>query len=397
MVLVHPTAFAAQEPVAGSRIHVIEVSGLIDPIQADFITKAVTRAEGDGALLVMRLDSNGGVLDRAALLALADALATSRAPVAAWVGPGRSSRATGQAAVVYAATGVRGVAPGARVGNQSGQGSLAAEEAIRAGFADVDSPTLGDFIVDLDGRRVGATTLQIPTRVVDRPGGIRQQELAPEARVRFAEPSLLAQLLHGVASPSAAYLLVVVALLLIVFELYTAGIGVAAAVAVASGVLGVYGLGVLPTRPLGLAFLLFGIFGYAVDVQAGSPRVWTAIGTVSFVLGSVTLYDGLRVPAIVLAAVLAGVALFMVSAMPAVVRTRFSTATIGRESLIGEEGVAVSAVDPDGVVKVRDATWRARTNRATPIGAGEAMRIAAIDGLVLEVEPLEGAARDAGH
>ena len=62
--------------------------------------------------------------------------------------------------------------------------------------------------------------------------------------------------------------------------------------------------------------------------------------------------------------------------------------------MIGEVGTAETAVDPDGVVLVRDAPWRARTNRATPIKAGEPVRVADIDGLVLEVEPLEGAARD---
>ena len=59
--------------------------------------------------------------------------------------------------------------------------------------------------------------------------------------------------------------------------------------------------------------------------------------------------------------------LFVLSGMTAMVRSRFSTPTIGREELIGEMGVAEVGVDPDGVVRVRDALWRARTNRATPI------------------------------
>jgi membrane-bound serine protease (ClpP class) len=84
----------------------------------------------------------------------------------------------------------------------------------------------------------------------------------------------------------------------------------------------------------------------------------------------------------------------MVQGMPAMVRTRFSTPTIGREWMIGEIGTAETSVDPDGVVRVRDALWRARTNRATPIEKGAGVRVAEIDGLVLEVEPEEGAARD---
>ena len=76
------------------------------------------------------------------------------------------------------------------------------------------------------------------------------------------------------------------------------------------------------------------------------------------------------------------------------VRTRFSTPTIGREWMIGESGVAVDAVDPDGVVQISESLWRARTNRATPIEAGEAVIVVSIEGLTLEVEPPEGAARD---
>ncbi len=80
--------------------------------------------------------------------------------------------------------------------------------------------------------------------------------------------------------------------------------------------------------------------------------------------------------------------------MPSMVRTRFATPTIGREWMLDKVGVVVRAVDPDGIVSVDDAQWRARTNRATPVGAGEQVRVVAIDGVTLEVEPLEGAAKD---
>jgi membrane-bound serine protease (ClpP class) len=83
--------------------------------------------------------------------------------------------------------------------------------------------------------------------------------------------------------------------------------------------------------------------------------------------------------------------------MPAVMRARFSTPTIGRDSMLGEMGVARSAVDPDGTVEVRGAPWRARTNRATPLAIGDRLRVVGIDGLVLEVEPESGGAKDYRH
>ena len=93
----------------------------------------------------------------------------------------------------------------------------------------------------------------------------------------------------------------------------------------------------------------------------------------------------------------AGTALFMVAGMPSMIRARFSTPTIGRESMVGELGTALGAIDPDGTVEVRGAPWRARTNRATPIGAGDRIRVVSIEGLLLEVEPEQGGARPAPH
>ena len=89
-----------------------------------------------------------------------------------------------------------------------------------------------------------------------------------------------------------------------------------------------------------------------------------------------------------------GVTLGMVAGMPTMVRSRFSTPTIGRDWMIGELGSARTDIDPDGVITLRDAPWRARTNRATPIRRDEPARVVAIEGLVLEVEPEEGGARD---
>ena len=68
--------------------------------------------------------------------------------------------------------------------------------------------------------------------------------------------------------------------------------------------------------------------------------------------------------------------------------------TIGREWMVGSEGTVVESVDPEGIVNVGGADWRARTNRATPVNAGDTIKVVAIDGITLEVEPLEGAARD---
>lgn len=122
--------------------------------------------------------------------------------------------------------------------------------------------------------------------------------------------------------------------------------------------------------------------------------MWSGIATVCFTVGSVVLYDGLSLSWITLLVAIVGMAVAMIAGMPAMVRSRFSTPTIGREWMVGEVGTALGRVAPDGVVSVRDAPWRARTNRATPIEAEASVRVVSIDGLLLEVEPVDGAARD---
>lgn len=76
------------------------------------------------------------------------------------------------------------------------------------------------------------------------------------------------------------------------------------------------------------------------------------------------------------------------------VRTRFATPTIGRGNLIGTTGVAVGDINPEGIVLVDGAKWHARTNRATPLLSDAQLRVVGIDGITLQVEPIEGAARD---
>ena len=145
--------------------------------------------------------------------------------------------------------------------------------------------------------------------------------------------------------------------------------------------------------------LVLAMLAFAVDVQVGVPRFWTGVGIVLFIIASWFLYepiDGndMRLGWITLVVGIVGVMLTYIVGMPSMVRTRFATPTIGREWMIGHEGEAAVAIDPEGVALVSEARWRARTNRATPIPAGAGLRVVAIDGVTLEVEPLEGAARD---
>ena len=400
-------AGAQEEDEAPVRVvDVVEVSGYIDPVVADFLGDAVDQAEEDGVeALVIQLNSSGDLLPDDELEALARRIGEARVPVAVWVGPS-GAEATGGAARLVSAADLAGMAPGTKYGDEPEGlgaevpaelrvGTVDPEEAFEQGLVDLnreEAATLGTFVAGLDGEEANGRTLDTATFTP-------QEDGPPEAdltvQTRLSKLPLWDRIFHTAASPALAYLFLCAGLALLVFEFFTAGVGIAGVAGALSLVLAAYGLAVLPTNPVGLGLCVLGIFGFAVDVQTGAPRAWTVIGTAAFVAGSLLLYeDGIRVGWLALVAGASGTVLLMVAGLPATVRSRFSTSTIGRASLVGEMGTAVADVRPEGVVSVRDALWPARTNRATPIAAGDRIRVVSVEGTSLEVEPEIGGARD---
>lgn len=397
-----PSTAQAQPSPDNPPVTIIKVSGLLDPVLADFVERSIAAAEREANLtLVLQVNSGGSVLSQARFERLAERIRDSRIPIAAWVGPS-GAKAKGRTAQLLELTDRVGIAPRSRIG-ATGNDALADDrfpkrwdlattsrlvnetvgfdEAENLGVA-LKAPVIGDFLIDLPGFR---------TEVEGTGADARRKPVTP---VTFSSLSIVANQFHTVASPAVAYLLFLVGLGLLIFEFYTGGVGIAGVIGAGAFVLGCFGLDVLPARWWAVGLLVFAMFGFAIDVQVGVPRVWTGIGTACLLVGSLLLYDGHSVPWLTLVVGVLGVVAAMVQGMPSMVRTRFSTPTIGREWMLGEEGVAETAVSPDGVVRVRNALWRARTNRATPVAKGGAIRVVAIDALLLEVEPAEGGARD---
>lgn len=395
-------------------VDVVQVAGYLDPVVVDFLEGAVDDAERGGAeALVIQLDSPGSLVPTARLDALIARITGSEVPVAVWVGDSGAEALGGAGRLVVAAP-LAGMAPRAELGrlrraeppvcpgagceappDAVRSGTIGPIEALEAGLVDLneeESAILGTFIAALDGREVGGRTLATAT-FVDQDDGPPVATL--DVQARLAKLPLLSQLLHTVASPPVAYLLLTIGLGLLVFELYTAGVGIAGLVGAGSLVLASYGLVVLPTRPVAIVLILLGTFGFAVDVQTGAPRVWTGVGVVGFVVGSLVLFeDPVRLGWLPLVAGVVAMVLMMLAGLPATIRSRFSTPTIGRTSMVGELGEATADVRPDGVVRVRGALWPAFANRATPIAVGDVVRVVGIDGTRLEVEPEAGGARD---
>jgi membrane-bound serine protease (ClpP class) len=376
-VLLNASPAQGQEDAPTRHLDVVQVSGWIDPVVADFLTTSLRQSEQSGAeALVIQLDSPGAVTD---LDGLVQRIEDARVPVAVWVGS--SADAKGEAARLVAAAPIVGLAHGATAdtGLPAHPGQVVLNRARSA--------VLGNFIISLDGKRFDGRTIKTAI-FTPQPKGPPDARIDPDLQVRLGKLDLGPRMMHTVASPPVAYLLLAAGLALILFELFTGGIGIAGGVGAVCVVLSAYGLAVLPTNPVGVALILLSMFGFGVDVQTGVPRFWTGVGVVSFVVGSLLLYDDpVSLGWLPLVGGVVGVVLLMLAGLPATVRSRFSTPTIGRESMIGEVGEAVAALAPEGVVRVRDALWPARTNRATPLAVGDAIRVVGIDGASLEVAP----------
>ncbi len=383
-------------------LDVVEVSGFLDPIMADFIERSIEQASAKGSLgLVLQVNSPRAIVDDERLVELAARIRSSDVPVHMWVGPS-GAVATGAVGQLAGVVSDLAVAPGSELGDLGPlilpaehlaepfadaypamqDRTVSSAETIDLGLAR-EAPTLGFFVIDLPGfeTEIDATGDE-PVRV-------------PVSPVRFAKLSLVDQFMHTAASPALAYLLFLAGTGLLVFELYTAGVGIAGGLGALSFLLGCYGLAALPARGWAVGLLLLAMFGYGVDIQTGVPRVWTVIATACLTVGSLTLFDGVSLSWVTLLAGIVGVTAGMVTGMPAMVRTRYGTPTIGREWMIGALGLARDPVDPEGVVVIDGAPWRARTQRATPIAEGDPIRVMALEGLVLTVEPADDAEKSA--
>ncbi|HUF96688.1 MAG TPA: NfeD family protein [Ilumatobacter sp.] len=402
--------------VAAEPVDVLQVNGLFDHIVVAEIADAIERAETDGSqALVLQVDSRGAVISDAEMAALLSKIDAAEVPIGVWVGP-TGARLYGAPAQILAVADVTGMAPGARVGNVGapisefelgvaltelksrtvGLAEARALDVFQQRISDEGIATILNMLDALDGYEENGVVIDTTTEIVTESGTVQRETIAP---ARFAKLGLIDQLFHTAASPEVTLLMLLIGLALLIFEFYTAGVGIAGAVGAFCTIMACYGLVELPARPWAVALLLLAMLAFAVDVQVGIPRFWTGVGIVFTIVGSFWLFEpvgqtSLRPSWLSLIAGIGGIMLTFIVGMPSMTRTRFATPTVGREWMIGADGVAVTDIDPDGIVRVNDAEWRARTNRATAIAAGEPLLVAAIDGVTLEVEPLEGAAKD---
>lgn len=390
-------------------VEIVQIRGVIDGPVAGYLTDAVARvnAAAHTGALVVQLDSPGAL--KTDVSGLIQAVRDSRVPVVVWIPPGGEAAGAGHA--LAQAAHLLAVSPGAQLGpaepldlaagaprgpsvlvipDGAARGEVVARpgarmiteaEAVAEGLAAFSAPELPDVLRELDGRVVEVAVLGRQTLRVD----------PVTADVRFDNMGLGRRVLHAVASPPLAYLLLVAGALALVFEIFQPGFGVSGITGLVLLGLSAYGLTALPVRPLGAGLLVLGLLLLAVDLSLAGLGLWTAGGTIGLVAGSLLLFEGpdvLRLSPWLIAFVVASALVFFVIVMTVVLKAQAGQAQEGADKVVGKRAVVRSILNPEGHVFVDGALWRARAPEgAGRVKTGTVVRVVGLDDrLTLQVE-----------
>ena len=389
----------------GGTVDYFELSGVIDPVSARSLARVISSSEAShSSVLIVRLDTPGGL--RVSVTDLVDRIRRARVPVVVWIAP-QGARAAGAGLFLAEAAPVLVMGPGTTLGpavpvNLDGTtdpaaaaaelrtvissgprpqatpalGAVSDETAANEGLISFRAGTLGTLLQNLDGRNVTVDSQPVKLSVADAP-------------LRFQKLGFFDRLLHAATRPAVAYMLLLVGLFGIVFELYFPGIGAAGLMGGGALVLSLYGFSVLPTSWAALALVVAGIAAFVPDLHSGGLGLPTALGTAALVAGSILLFPhafpALRLPWWAIVAAVAGTLLFFISIMTAALRARAARPPAGIEGLVGSLGLARTDLVPDGEVTAAGSLWRART-LGPAIPEGTRVRVRSVAGLLLLVD-----------
>lgn len=415
VALLTPAATATAQEVDGASVVVAEVDGSMDRTVAEYLGDVIAEAETNGSTLVLQLDS-AGTLDEDAV-GLAERIHEASVPVIVWIGPA-PAKARGAALLFMYAASLGAMAPGAGAGpltpldladradptraeladlidtwtTERGRSvtepfpaePLPAQEALDLGIADVAAVSVVELLEEIDERTVSTATGEVTLQT-----RIAREESEDPVDVRFVDLGPWDRTLHAAASPTWIYVLMVLGLAGLAFELTQSGLGFAGIASVLMLALAVYGLTVVPFSWLGLALLLGGVALMTFEVRARSLGAPTFVGLAGFVGGSILLFSGVSdeidlSPWLIGSAAVAAL-LYWAFGLTVATQSR-DRMTATQTALVGLVGETKGELRPEGPVHVKGTLWRARSVDG-PIPAGTRVRVRGVDGLTLRVQP----------
>lgn len=417
-VLCWAPAVAAQEAAPQPTVFHIVVDSIIHRGTTEFVSDALAQAEvADADVFVIELSTPGGMLDQTR--EISTLMLNAEMPVVVYVAPSGAQAASAGFFLLMSAD-VAAMAPGTNTGAAhpvSGDGgdiegtmgekveqdasaqirslakrngrnvelaeaavveskSFTAEEALEAELIDVIATDLDELLAAIDGMvvRAGDDELVVATA---------------NARTETIEMNAFQRFLSAIAHPNIAAILMSLGFLGLYFEFQSPGTILPGVVGAISLVLAFMALSVLPVNYAGILLLILAGIFFIAEVQVVSYGLLSVAGVISLVLGYVLLFrstdPAVRVSWSVIGT-LAVTALATIGLiMTLVIRTHRSPVQTGREGLLQERGVARTDLAPTGKVFVHGELWNASSDRE--IAAGTTVRIVAVDGMTVRVEP----------
>ncbi len=401
-----------------STVVVISVKGAIVPVIADYIDKGISRAEDENsAVCVIELDTPGGLLGSTETIV--QRILNAHVPVVVYVSPGGAWAASAGTFITLAAN-IAVMAPGTTIGAAhpvSGGGEAIPEDEMKKvtefsakwiktiaqergrnmeeaqlavteskSFTDVDALNAG--LIDLRAASLESLLSQINGREVVLTGGARVTVATASYTLISKEMSLVEKFLLAISDPNIAYVLMSVAMLGIMAEIFNPGLIFPGIVGGICLLLAFYSLGVLPVNYAGvlLVLLAFGLF-IAEALTPGFGLLFGG-GIVSLIMGSLLLFQGapalFRVDWWLIVLVIVLIAGGMGFIIQRTIKIHRKQATTGREELIGKTATVREALDPQGTVFFKGELWSAISEEGA-IKIGEEVSIKRLDGLTLYV------------
>lgn len=399
------------------QVAVITVQGPINPVTANYLKKNLEAAGSRGdRLLLVELDTPGG-LDSAMRGAVQSIFASS-VPVAVYVTPS-GARAASAGAVIGLSADILAMAPGTNIGaaHPVSVGGEKPDKVMEAKIVN-DAEAYIEGIARKRGRNVELArkmvreSISLPSeaalqqQVIDLIAADRQELLAKlegrkvlrggkevvlnlaGARVTSYEMGTRDKILDAISNPDVAYVLMLLGMLGLFFELSNPGVILPGVIGGISLLLSFFAFQTLPVNYTGMALILLGIILFIAEIKVVSYGMLAVGGMVSMVLGSLMLFPSpepyLRLSwSVIIVTVLMTTIFFLVVIAKVVQAHREKTIT-GVEAMPGEQGVADTDIMPEGKVMLRGEYWNAESSE--PIMKGEKVQVVEVNGLHLKVQ-----------
>jgi membrane-bound serine protease (ClpP class) len=397
----------------------VVVNDTIQPITAEYIGRAIDQAakNKDQAVLI-ELNTPGGLLE--STREIIEKIEASPVPVIVYVAPS-GSRAASAGFFILESADVAAMAPGTNTGaahpvsavggsvdevmkqkiendsaafmrsfvSQRGRNVEVAESAVRQSKSFTDQEALAQKLIDYIAPTEKDLFQQLQGKPVKRfTGQVITLKLAPES-VRDYRMTLREVILDFFMDPNMAFILLAVGALALYIEFTHPGAVVPGLVGVIGILLAAFAFNLLPTRFAALALILMSFVLFALEAKFTTHGVLAIGGIVTLTLGALMLVDApipeMRVHLVTALAVSIPLGIITVFLMSIALKARANKVVTGTQGLIGEVGLAQTALSPQGKVFVHGELWDAVSS--SRVESGEAVVVRQVDGLQLRVDP----------